>query len=264
MAQTEDLEVDGLVIREVTTGESDKVITLLTAKYGRITITGKGVSSMKNRHAASAQLFSYSTFQLHKRGNFWYIRDTFFIECFMNIRYDVEKLALANYVCDVASDFALENVEDPELLSLTLNTLYAIANLDKIPLDQIKGAFEFRAAVQGGFMPDLYGCGVCGCDDEAEYSLDVMNGRILCKKCRTLVENDPSFIEDPSAKIFIRITQPVLQALRYIEAAGTKKFLSFTLDKLELSLFSVICERYLLNHLEHGFTSLEYYKNIKL
>ena len=41
MAQTEDLEVDGLVIREVTTGESDKVITLLTAKYGRITITGK-------------------------------------------------------------------------------------------------------------------------------------------------------------------------------------------------------------------------------
>ena len=40
MAQNEDLEVDGLVIREVTTGESDKVITLLTAKYGRITITG--------------------------------------------------------------------------------------------------------------------------------------------------------------------------------------------------------------------------------
>lgn len=263
MAQTEDIEVDGLVIREVTTGESDKIITLLTAKYGRITITGKGVGSMRNRHAASAQLFSYSTFLLHKRGNFWYIRDTFFIECFMNIRYDVEKLALANYVCDVASDFALENVEDPELLSLTLNTLYAIANLDKIPLEQIKGAFEFRAAVQGGFMPDLSGCDVCGCDEESEYSLDVMNGRILCKKCRTLVENDPSYIEDASAKIIIRLSYPVLCALRYIEAAGTKKFLSFTLDKLELSLFSVICERYLLNHLEHGFTSLEYYKNIR-
>ncbi len=263
MAQTEDIEVDGLVIRAVTTGEADKVITLLTAKYGRITITGRGVVSMRNRHAASAQLFSYSTFLLHKRGNFWYIRDTFFIECFMNIRYDVEKLALANYVCDVASDFALENVEDPELLSLTLNTLYAISNLDKIPLEQIKGAFEFRAAVQGGFMPDLSGCDVCGCDEEAEYSMDVMNGRILCKKCRTLVENDPSYLEDPSAKIFIRLSYPVLCALRYIEQAGTKRFLSFTLDKQELSLFAVVCERYLLNHIEHGFTSLEYYKNIR-
>ncbi|MGN1345146.1 MAG: DNA repair protein RecO [Eubacteriales bacterium] len=260
----EDIEVDGLVIQAVTTGEADKVITLLTAKYGRITITGKGIGSMRNRHAASAQLFSYSTFLLHRRGNYWYIRDTYFIECFMNIRYDVEKLALANYVCDVARDFALENVEDPDLLSLTLNTLYAIANRDKIPLEQIRGAFEFRAAVQGGFMPDLSGCGVCGCDEEAEYSLDVMNGRILCRKCRTLVENDPEFLADTSAKIFIRLSYPVLCALRYIEAAGTKKFLSFTLDKQELSLFSVICERYLLNHLEHGFSSLEYYKKIRL
>ena len=40
-------------------------------------------------------------------------------------------------------------------------------------------------------------------------------------------------------------------------------FLSFTLDKTEISLFSVVCERYLLNHLEHGFSSLEYYKKIK-
>lgn len=263
MAETEDIEVDGLVIRSVLTGESDKVITLLTAEYGRITITGKGIVSMRNRHAASAQLFSYSTFQLHRRGTFWYIRDTFFIECFMNIRYDVEKLALAGYVCDVASDFALENVEDPELLSLTLNTLYAISNLDRIPLEQIRGAFEFRAAVQGGFMPDLEGCGICGSDDEPEYSLDVMNGRVLCKKCRALLENDPSFLEDPSAKIFIRVTQPVLHALRYIENAGTKRFLSFTLDEVSLSLFSVICERYLLNHIEHGFSSLEYYKKIK-
>lgn len=263
MENTEDIEVDGLVIREVLTGESDKIITLLTAEYGRITITGKGINSMRNRHAASAQMFSYSTFQLHKRKDFWYIRDTFFIECFMNIRYDVEKLALAGYVCDVASDFALENVADPELLSLTLNTLYAIANLDRIPLEQIRGAFEFRAAVQGGFMPNVEGCGICGCAEEDEYTLDVMNGRVLCRKCKNLLENDPSFLEDPSAKIFIRITKPVLRVLRYIEVAGTKKFLSFTLDKNELSLFSVICERYLLNHIEHGFSSLEYYKNIR-
>lgn len=260
----EDIEVDGLVIREVRVGEADKIITLLTGKYGRITISGKGLVSMKNRHAASAQLFSYSTFLLHKKGERYYIRDTFFIECFMNIRYDVEKLALANYICDVISDLALEDTEDFELLSLALNSLYAVANLDKLPAEQIKGAFEFRAAVQAGFMPDLDSCAMCGCDEENEYVLDVMNGRILCKKCRELLSNDPAFLAEPSAKIFIRISYPVIQALRYIEGAGVKKFLSFTLDKSELPLFAVICERYLLNHLEHGFSSLEYYKNIKI
>lgn len=260
----EDIETDGLVIREVKTGEADKVITLLTAEYGKITISGKGVGSIKNRHAASAQLFSYSTFLLRKKGNYYYIRDTFFIECFMNIRYDIEKLAMANYVCDVVCDLALENVEDRDLLSLALNTLYAIADRDDIPSEQIKAAFEFRAAVQAGFMPDLSSCGVCGCDITEESLLDVMNGRVICKKCRVSLENDPEFIKDEShAKIFIRLSYPVLSALRYLEIAPVKRFLSFSLDKPERSLLSVVCERYLLNHLEHGFSSLEYYKKIK-
>ena len=53
----EDIEVDGLVIRETKTGEADKVITLLTSQLGRITINGKGVSSLRNKYAASTQLF---------------------------------------------------------------------------------------------------------------------------------------------------------------------------------------------------------------
>lgn len=259
---TEDIEVDGLVVRETKTGEADKVLTILTGKLGRITVSGKGVSSMKNKYAANAQLFTYSTFQLRKKGGYYYIRDAYFIENFMNIRYDIEKLALANYVGDVVSDLAQEDAEDSELLSLTLNTLYAIANKD-IPLGMIKAAFEFRTAVIEGFMPDLSVCGRCGCEVNSGV-IDVMNGRVLCEKCRTLIENDPEYIRDDSSqKIFIRLTPSVLAALRYIEAAPTKKFISFTLDEGELPLFSVVCERYLLNHIEHGFTSLEYYKKIK-
>ena len=90
-----------------------------------------------------------------------------------------------------------------------------------------------------------------------------MNGRMLCKKCRTLIENDPEYLRDEGAKIMIRVSPSVLAALRYIETASLKRFLSFTLDKSELPLLAVVCERYLLNHLEHGFSSLEYYKKIK-
>ena len=258
----EDIEVDGLVVRETKTGEADKVITMFTDKLGKITVSGKGVSSMKNKYAASAQLFTYSTFQLRKKGSFYYIRDAFYIENFMNIRYDIEKLALANYICDVVCELGQEGAEDKELLSLALNTLYAVANRD-MPLALIKGAFEFRAAVDEGFMPDLSACGRCGCSIVGDSSIVVMNGRVLCKKCRTLIENDPEYIKDTAeAKIMIRLSPTVLAALRYIEASPIKKYLSFSIDENELSLFSVVCERYLLNHIEHGFSSLEYYKKI--
>lgn len=256
-------ELNGLVIREVKTGESDKILTILTVENGLITISGKGMTSMKNKYAASSQIFTYNTYQLKKRGDYYYIADAFLIEPFMNIRADIEKLSLANYVCDVAHDLALEEFGDEELLPLVLNTLFAISNLN-LPLAQIKGAFEFRSAVIEGFMPDLSACGVCGGEIVEDCVIDVMNGRLLCKKCRSVVENSPEYITDESAKIFIRISPPVLSAMRYLEYAPTKKFLSFTLDKTELSLFEVVCERYLLNHLEHGFSSLEYYKKIKI
>lgn len=259
----EDYEVDGLVLREVKTGEADKILTILTGKHGKITVNAKGTASLRSKFASSTQVFTYSTFLLRKRGNFNYIRDTYFIESFEKIRYDLEKLSLANYICDVANDLAQEGMEDEEFMSLVLNTLYALANRD-LPIELIKGAFEFRAAVQAGLMPDLSGCGVCGCEPEGDCWLDVMNGRLLCKKCRTLVENDPAyFMDDSLAKIMIRVSPTVLAALRFIESSTPKKFLSFTMDKQELSLFAVVCERYLLNHLEHGFTSLEYYKKIK-
>ncbi len=266
---TEDFEVDGLVLREVKTGEADKILTLLTAGRGKLTISAKGAVSLRSKFASSTQIFTYSTFLLRKRGHFNYIRDTYFLESFEEIRYDLEKLALANYICDVAADLAQEDVEDPDFLSLVLNTLYALAKRD-IPPAVVKAAFEFRAAVQAGFMPDLTGCGACGRDPLAadkpeDMTLDVMNGRLLCKSCRTLLENDPAFVTDESlAKIFIRVSPPVLAALRYIEQSTPKRFLGFTLDKEAYPLLGVICERYLLNHLEHGFSSLDYYKKVAL
>lgn len=261
----EELEVDGLVIREIKTGEADKIITLLTPSHGKIAITGKGVGNIKNRHAASTQLFSYSSFLLRKTQKYYYIADSFYINSFEAVRYDIERLSLASYLCDIACDISLENVPDAELTSLTLNALYALDKLPKIPLEQVKAAYELKAAVLAGFMPETDGCGICG-DALAEDSfVDVMNGRILCKKCRLELENDREFImDDHTAKIFIRVTPEVLAAIRYVIYSSVKRYLSFSLDKPGLSLFSVICERYLLNHLEHGFSSLEYYKKIKI
>lgn len=258
----EDIEVEGLVVRETRTGEADKLVTLFTDRLGRITVSGKGASSMKNKFASSTQLFAYSNFQLRKKGSFYYIHDASYREGFINIRYDLEKLSLATYVCDVACELAQEEAEDSELLSLTLNTLYAIANRDT-PLSQIKAAFEFRAAVTEGYMPDLSECGGCGCEITGESVIDVMNGHILCKKCRVLSESDPTFNPEEESRIFIRLSPAVLSALRYIEEAPPKRFISFSLEEADLSLFSVVCERYLLNHIEHGFASLEYYKKIR-
>lgn len=259
----EELKTMGLVIREQRLKEADKLLTVLTPDDGKITVMGKGVASLRSHHMVSAQIFAYSNFVLRKSKKYFYIADSDPSECFFNIRFDVEKLALANYMCDVACDLALENVSDPELLRLMLNSLYALGNKKDIPNEQIRGAFEFRAAVQSGYLPILDGCGVCGGEITGDFiPFDVMNGFMKCPKCAHLVEKttvDP----DRTANIVLNVTPPIIEALRYIAEAPVNKYLLFKLHDEEMPMFSAFCETFLTSHLEHTFSSLKYYKKIK-
>ena len=258
----EQLRVRGLVVRETQTGEYDKILTVITEEMGRISVSGKGVRSLKSKHMPATQLFCYSDFVLRKSHGFFYISDSALRESFFNLRMDLNKLALASYLCDVAAEFAVEGVGDEELLRLTLNTLYALAGTRPIPLVQIKAAFELRVAAIEGYLPDLSGCGSCGRLPLGPVVLDVMNGRLLCADCLRTIRRTDDLTDESTAHIYLRLTPAVLEAMRFTIAAPGSRYLSFTLAEDELGRYASVCEKYLLNHIEHGFYTLEFYKSI--
>lgn len=255
------ITVRGLNVRETETGDYDKIITLVTHEMGKITVTGKGVKSLKSKHVVACQPFAYSTFVLKKSKKFWYIEESENIECFYGLRGDLERLSLAAYVCDVLADVSVENMADPEPLRLALNILYAISRHKDVPLLQIKSAFEIRLSAECGFCPDLSGCDVCREDVKGDVYLDVMNGRLLCPECKPRAEKEEALIEG-TARLYYILSQDVLSAMRYIISCPQNKVLSFSLDGDGLYLLGKVCEGYLLNHLEHTFNTLDFYKSI--
>ena len=112
--------VRGLVVKETPVGEYDKLLTVVTEEMGRITVSGKAIRSLKSKHMPATQLFCYSSFTLKKSHGYYYISDSALIESFYGIRLDLDRLALASYLCDVAAEMAVEGVGDEELLRLTL------------------------------------------------------------------------------------------------------------------------------------------------
>lgn len=260
----EELKTTALVIDEKQIGEADKLLTLLTPEHGKILVSGKGVSSLRSKHMAASQLFCYSNFVLRKSKKYFYIADSDTEECFFSLRFDIEKVALAAYMCDVACDLALENVGDPELLRLMLNTLYALSNKKNLTKEQVKAAFEFKAAVISGFMPLLDGCASCGGEPSDDTIIfDVMNGSMRCGKCVNVLKKE-GLDPDGTAEIYLKINRTVLSALRYISEAPLTKFLSFSVPEEDLEVLSRFAETYLISHLEHSFSSLKYYKDLKL
>ena len=259
-----DFRVNGLVIKETEVGEYDKLLTVLTEKYGKLFVMGKGAKSVRSRHMAATQLFSYSSFNLRKRGNYYYITDSDLIENYYDIRNDMLKVALATFICDVVSHVAREEFEETSLLKLTLNTLFAIAKNVK-NMEHIRACFELRIALECGFMPDVTMCSECDNQHPSVSYLDIMNGVITCEKCRqkqSLAIVKDAFYEAGVPKPIAIIPISVLYAIRYVLHANDNRFLSFSIDESELPIFYDVCERYLLNHLEKGFFSLDFYKSL--
>ena len=257
----ERITVKGLNVRETETGDYDKIITLVTAEYGKLSVTAKGVKSLKNKNMAVCQPFCYSTYTLKKSKKFWYVEEAELIESFYGLRGDLDKFSLAAYFCDVLCDVSIENAPDVEMLRLTLNTLYATANREREELSKIKAAFEMRAAALLGFLPELSGCDVCGCEPARDVYLDIMNGRLLCPDCKPRAEKEEAMIEG-TARLYFIITPAVLLAMRYIISCPQEKLLGFTLSEDDMYILSKACEAYLLNHLEHSFSTLEFYKSV--
>lgn len=257
---------DGLVIRSQNIGENDRLVTILTSE-GQITASAKGARSMKSKLLNLTQPYVYGNFEINKKGSYSWIRGGSSYEMFYRLRDEVDKLFLAAYVCDVTYEITGEGVPSPDVLRLTLNTLYAIMT-DMRPQEQIKAVFELRAAGLSGYMPRLDRCGYCKKELCEDVYFDIMNGSLVCSECLNKRGREArpqnSYSDINEADILMPMTPACLAATRFALYAPQEKIFSFSLPEAEdMRLFSRIGEGYLLNHLERGFESLDLYYSIK-
>lgn len=258
--------VDGLVLRETVSGESDKLLTVLTAEYGRILICAKGARSMRSKYMSLCRLFTYGNFEYYEKNGMRWLAGGSVNDSFFKLNSDIEGFALASYVLDIAGEITGEGVFAEEILRTTLNTLYAIENKLK-PLDIIKGAYELFAARVSGFEPDLSGCYICGASDSETMYLDVMNGSLVCQECvsaRGGASSLPQTDAYLARNILFPMNRSVTASVRYITAANPRRLFAFELKEgTDASDLSRLGETYLLNHLERGFDTLDFFKTVK-
>lgn len=256
--------VDGLVIRECDHGENDKRLVLLTPDRGRISVIAKGARSMKSKYMNSTPLFTYGNYEITERTDRAWLGGASVTESFYGIRNDLGRFALASYIAEVVYELSGEGEEATEMLRLTLNMLFAIAN-DCKPLPLIKAVFELRAMAMSGYLPDLSACSICERPRAMYMYLDVMNGSLKCAECLHKEEQGvrPPVPEDVvEARILSPLGSGALAVARYVLDAPPEKLLSFTLEEAATAELGRMSESYLLHHLERSFASLDFYRNI--
>ena len=150
-----------LVLREVKYKEADRILTLFTADNGKITAKARGALRKSSRTGAATQQLTYADMTLFFNKGKWTVNEASVIEAFEGLKSDIAHLALGSYFAECVEALAVEDQSDPALLSLTLNSLYALSrNLHDER--KIKAAFELRLMSLSGYMPAVERCAVCG------------------------------------------------------------------------------------------------------
>lgn len=242
------LTTPGLVLRVTDYNDRDALLTLLTPEQGKLTVKARGLRRKNSPWTAPCQLLSYGEFTLFEYKGQHTVNEAHSIELFQGLRKDLCKLSLGTYFAQVSEVLSQEDLPNPELLSLVLNSLYALDKLGKAET-QVKAAFELRAASIAGYTPDLFGCHVCGNQNPAYF--DISGGTLLCDSCRAAATG-----------IRMPLSPSVLEAMRYIVYCDPKKLFSFQIGADALEQLSGITESYLTTQLERGFSTLDFYKSL--
>lgn len=243
------LTTKGLVLRVTDYNDRDALLTILTHEHGKLTVKARGLRRKNSPLAAVCQLLSYGEFTLFEYRGMYTINEAASIELFQMLRSDLQKLSLGTYFAQVAEVISQEDFPTPELLSLTLNCLYALTGLD-IVQKQIKAVFELRAMCLAGYTPDLSACHICG--NPYSDRFDISAGRLVCSNCRGI----------GASGIRMPVTASVLEAMRHISACAPKRVFSFQLGESSLECLEQITESYLAAQLERGFSTLDFYKSL--
>lgn len=238
----------GLIIREQSIGESDRLVTLLTADFGIIKAFVRRAKAYKSRNLSSTSLFVYGDFTLYQGKDAYVIDNASPIEVFFDLRADIERIALAQYFAQITYFLSAQEQPANEMLRLLLNSLHLLCKGSK-NTKILKSAFEMRAISLGGFMPDILACYRCGTYESPLMYFDIEEGCIYCEDC---------FRNNAMAAPL-----GVITAIRYIcLCEDVSKVFSFTLSDENINILSDICEKYLISKIDSKLTTLEFYKGL--
>jgi DNA repair protein RecO (recombination protein O) len=180
---------DAVVLRVQKLGESDRIITLLTRRHGRVRAVARGVRRTMSKFGARLEPFGHVDLQLvgepqRPGGGLHSVSQVEGIDLYgKRFLGDYPRYTAASAVAETAERLTpVEQEPALRLFQLTLGALRALAageHAGTLVLD----AYLLRAMGVAGWAPALAGCAVCGSPGQHR-AFSVPAGGSVCGDCR--------------------------------------------------------------------------------
>ena len=168
-----------IVLRQVRTINSRRVITLFTEDFGKVaagvTVSERG----KGKASLALRPFAYGNYELFKSRDFFNLNKGQVMKSFYGLGQDVDRYMAAARGMELLDRVLPEWQPSKRLFEMTVEFL-TLMEERKSHFDTILLGFEAKALMEAGLFPDLSGCVSCGREDAAY--LSVPDGGVLCEE----------------------------------------------------------------------------------
>ena len=185
------VSTDAIVLRSMKYGESSKIVTLYSEKFGKIKVIAKGARSAKSKFGASLEPMMHSSVIFYKKEQ----RDLHVLsKCelskpFLKFDGNGDRLAVGLAVVELVNLVMHDEEENLPMFTLLVETLEAVDRASQ-NLMNIFFAFELHLLEIFGYGLNLHDCMRCGRsvveNEEVEgVFLLLANGSVMCSDCHS-------------------------------------------------------------------------------
>ena len=176
-----------IVLRARDYAESDRIVTLLTREFGKLSGIAKGAKASRRRFERKLEPFSHVNlfFRRRPQGQLVFITRAEPGDAMPTLEDDLAKIALGSYMLELADALTSEEAEAADAYQLLMRALGALGGgATSLALRQ---AFELKLLAAAGFGLEFARCRICGlteADGGGAVYFVIARGGIVCVRCR--------------------------------------------------------------------------------
>jgi DNA repair protein RecO (recombination protein O) len=176
---------DALLLRGVDYGDSDRIVTLLTRSFGKISCIARGARRSKKRFAGALEPLQLLHVELVRGGG---QLDTLaraeIARSYPRVLADLGRMAAGFAALELLRELVPELEVDPIAFDCALEFLGAL-DVEHVVPERLSLCFQVRLLSVLGFEPRLDQCGLCGKQPAPNQSasFDPQLGHLVCRRC---------------------------------------------------------------------------------
>src|SRR5216684_9309983 len=109
---------EAIVLKTIDFGETDRILTLLTRHFGKVSVVAKGIRKPTSRLAGHAEPLTHATYQLARGRNLDVLTGAESRALYPTLREDLPSIAAGWYVAELVDRFTADRVPSAPLFDL--------------------------------------------------------------------------------------------------------------------------------------------------